>query len=142
MLALLLSFTLAAAQTGPLPQEDDDEPALTNAAPVTYGGAAYQAAFARAQRHEDDGRVRAWHQGVFSPAVGPQMVEIYRDCTPDGKAPPPFILVISFAPSGQVDGVFVDRQTTVSRCMAERFANLTGPRPPVPDFAEEVRIVP
>jgi hypothetical protein len=141
MLAILFSLALAAAaQTGP--QEDDDEPALVNAAPVIYGGAAYQGAFDRAQRYEDDGRIRAWHAGVFSPALEPQMVEIYRDCTPDGKAPQPFTLIVSFAASGQVDGVFVDRRSTVSQCMAERFANLTGPLPPVADFAEEVRIVP
>lgn len=140
MLAMILSFALAAA--APQQEEEMDEPGLVASARVSYGGAAYQAAYQRAQRYEDDGRIRAWHARVFGPALNAQMVSIYRDCTPTGKAPDPFTLVISFNAGGQVDGVFVDRQTVVSKCMAERFTSLVAPLPPVPDFAEEVRIVP
>lgn len=139
MIAILLAAALAAASPQ---QEEEDEPGLAPAAPVTYGGAAYQAAWDRAQRYEGDGRVQAWHEATFSPAVGGQMTDIYLACTPTGQAPAPFVLVVSFNAQGQADAVFADKRTRESQCMAERFANLTAPRPPVPDFAEEVRIVP
>lgn len=138
--ALVLAAALTLGQ--PASEEEDEEPGIALAAPVVYGGAAYRAAWDRAQRYEADAAVQAWHANAFAPALNDEMQRIYLACTPTGQAPAPFVMVVSFDRNGQADGVFVDKRTRESQCMAERFANLSAPRPPVPDFAEEVRIVP
>ena len=135
-------FLFAALASGQPAEEEEEEPGVVTAAPVTYGGAAYQAAFDRAQRYEGNAQVQAWHVNAFAPALNDEMKRIYLACTPSGQAPLPFVMVVSFDAEGRADGVFADKRTRESQCMAERFANLTAPRPPVPDFAEEVRIVP
>jgi hypothetical protein len=139
--AALVAF---APQTSPGGEEEDSEPAIDSTIPITYGGAGYQAAYDRAQRYEGSGPAGAYRERIFGPVMTPQMEDIYHACVIPvaGRVAPTFTLIISFAPSGEVDAVYVDRHTDQSECMARRFANLTAPRPPVPDFAEEVRIVP
>jgi len=140
MLAVIVALAIAAA--GQPLQEEEEEPGIAPTAPITYGGAAYQAAWDRAQMYEGNSTVQAWHAETFGPALNDEMTRIYLACTPTGQAPTPFTAVLSFDREGKVDGVFVDRRTRESQCIAERFASLTGPVPPVRDFAEEVRIVP
>jgi len=143
MLPVLFAFALAAAAAPPA-QEEESEPGIDISTPVVYGGAGYQAAYDRAQRYEGNGAAGVYRERIFGPVMDPQLEDIYHACVIPvaGQVAPTFTLIISFAATGQVDGVFVDRHTAQSECMAERFANLTAPRPPVPDFAEEVRIVP
>jgi hypothetical protein len=142
MLPVLFAAALAAAVAAPPADEEEEaEPGITATAPVIYGGPAYRAAFDRAQRYEGDGRLGAWRVQAFTPAMQRQFEDIYAACTV-GVTPPTFTLVVSFGPNGQVDGVYVDQRSVVSKCMADRFANLTAPPPPVPDFAEEIRVVP
>lgn len=141
---MLLALTAAALvafapQTGP--QEEDDEAGIATTAPVTYGGPTYKAAFDRAQRYEGDGRLGAYRTQLFAPMMTRQFEDIYADCT-TGMTPPTFTLIVSFSATGQVNGVFVDQRSAASQCMAERFAALSAPPPPVPDFAEEIRVVP
>ena len=142
MLPILIAAALVAF--APQQEEEEAEPGIVTAAPVVYGGAGYQAAWDRAQRYEADGRLGVYREQTFGPAMNAQLEDIYHACVIPvaGQLPPTFTLVVSFAASGQVDGVFADRRSTASQCMAERFANLTAPPPPVADFAEEIRIVP
>lgn len=142
MLPILIAAALVA--TAPQQEEEEAEPGIVTAAPIVYGGAGYQAAWDRAQRYEGDGRLGVYREQTFAPAMNAQLEDIYHACVIPvaGQLPPTFTVVVSFAASGQVDGVFADRRSAASQCMAERFANLTAPPPPVPDFAEEIRIVP
>ena len=57
-------------------------------------------------------------------------------------APQPFTVVISFNARGDADGVFLDRASPASQCVARNLARLSAPIPPVPDFAEEIRFRP
>lgn len=142
LLALTAAALLAAAAPAPGPQEEEEsEPGIQTVAPVTYGGPAYRAAFDRAQRYEGDGRLGAYRSQTFAPMMTRQFEDIYADCTV-GMTPPTFTMVVSFSASGQVDGVYVDQRSVASKCMADRFAALVAPPPPVPDFAEEIRVVP
>lgn len=142
MLPVLIAAAFVAF--APLQEEEGAEPGIAPSAPIVYGGAAYQAAWDRAQRYEANGQVGVYRETTFAPAMNPQLEDIYHACVIPvaGQLPPTFTLVVSFAASGQVDGVFADISSAASRCMAERFANLTAPPPPVPDFAEEIRVVP
>ena len=142
MIAAALFIAAALASGQPAAEEEEEEPGIAPAAPIVFGGTPYRAAFDRAQMYEGNAAVQAWHANAFGPALNDEMTRIYLACTPTGQAPLPFVLVVSFDREGVVDGVFADKKTRESQCMAERFANLTAPRPPVPDFAEEVRIVP
>jgi len=139
MFALLFAaaLTLSAAQ-------DDEEPAARPRPPIVYGGAGYQAAFDRAQRYERDNRANEYRERVFGPAVNPQITAIFRTCVgPPTSAPrAAFVAVVSFDAEGAADGVYVDVRTPQSQCMAERLVDLRAPRPPVRDFAEEIRIQP
>ncbi|MBX7248529.1 MAG: hypothetical protein K1X35_05690 [Caulobacteraceae bacterium] len=141
MLPLLIAAALASAAAAPPAEEDEGEPGIAPTAPIVYGGPAYRAAWDRAQRYEGDGRLGAYRVQSFQPVMQRQFEDVYAACTV-GMTPPTFTLVVSYAASGQVDGVFVDQRSAASQCMAERFANLSAPPPPVPDFAEEIRVVP
>jgi hypothetical protein len=141
MLPILIAAALATAAAAPPAEEEESEPGIQPTAPVTYGGPAYKAAYDRAQRYEADGRLGAYRVQAFAPVMQRQFEDVYAACTV-GMTPPTFTLIVSFAASGQVDGVFVDQRSAASQCMAERFANLSAPPPPVADFAEEIRVVP
>jgi len=152
MLPLILIAALALSGA---PGDDEEEPGAEpgmaaptvlrpSRVPIVYGGAGYQAAFDRAQRYEKDNRANDYRDKVFGPAVNPQLTAIFRTCVGPrtAEARTPFVLVVSFAPDGAADAIYADKQTPQSRCMAERLVDLRAPRPPVRDFAEEIRIVP
>lgn len=135
---LLALFALAA------PQEDSDEPGVAPGAPIAYGGPAYQQAFDRAQRYEADGRTNRYRDEAFGPALNQAMTDILRGCVgpASGARWEPFVVVLSLDAEGAVDGVFAHQRTPQSQCMAEGLSRLNAPRPPVPDFAEEIRVQP
>jgi len=137
VLASILALALAA-------QSEEDEPAARPPVPIVYGGAGYQAAFDRAQRYERDNTVNDWRNREFGPAVNGQITAIFQTCVGPRTARPgaPFVVVLSFAPDGAADGAFVDVRTPQSQCMAARLVDLRAPRPPVRDFAEEIRVEP
>ena len=150
---MLTLLTIAALAFSGAPQDEEEpgsEPGVAPAVaaparvPVVYGGPGYQAAFDRAQRYEKDNRANDWRSREFGPAVNPQLNSIFATCvgprTAEARAP--FVLVVSFAADGAADAVYADKQTPQSRCMAERLTDLRAPRPPVRDFAEEIRIEP
>ena len=120
MLPILIAAALVAA--APLEEEEEAEPGIVSAAPVVYGGAGYQAAFDRAQRYEADGRLGAYREQTFAPAMNRQLEDIYHACVIPvaGQPPPTFTVVVSFAASGHVDGVFADRRSTAMRVSRTR----------------------
>ncbi len=137
--ALLMALVAIAA-----PQEESDEPGLAPGAPIVFGGPAYQQAFDRAQRYEGHGQADRYREEVFGPALNQAMFEILRGCVgpASGARWEPFVIVVSFDAEGVVDGVFAHQRTPESQCMSEGLSRLRAPRPPVPDFAEEIRVQP
>ena len=88
MLPILIAVALVAF--APLQEEEEGEPGIVSAAPVVYGGAGYQAAFDRAQRYEADGRLGAYREQTFAPAMNRQLEDIYHACVIPvaGQLPP------------------------------------------------------
>lgn len=144
----MLFVALALLAQAPESEEMDNEPGLPPppakvAAPISYDGAAFAAALARADRYETLEATNSYRANLFTPAVRDRLEDVLALCVRDlTPAPQSFTVVVSFNARGDADGVFVDRSSIASQCAARNLARLSAPIPPVADFAEEIQFRP
>jgi hypothetical protein len=107
---------------------------------VQVGGPGYREAFDRAQRYEGENASDMYRKFELYPAVLNDMKALLGSCGGLGSAGTRTLtVVLSF--DADVGGavLYLDKDSPRGWCVANGLAGLKYPKPPHPDFAEEIR---
>jgi hypothetical protein len=129
-MSLALFAVLAALAQGPVQATAD----------IQVGGAGYRTAFDRAQRYEGEPASDAYRERELYPAVLADMKKLLVTCKDAGNAGDvKLTVVLAFDPDQDGPTLFLDRDTARGDCVVQGLAKLKFPKPPHPDFAEEIQ---